>query len=105
MGMDVRIQNSSPQSRSAPPCLQLFKSASPEDTDDWLADMDKESEEVLTNVFISSRLEGCKPLERFQLERLGFFCVDRDTTASRVVLNRTCTLRDTYVRQGAGKKC
>lgn len=84
---------------SHPLCLQLFKSASPGDTDNWLADMDKDSEQVLTNVFISSRLEGCEPLERFQLERLGFFCVDRDTTAGRVVLNRTCSLRDTYVRK------
>lgn len=35
---------------------------------------------------------------RFQLERLGYFCVDPDRAAGRVVLNRTVTLRDTWAR-------
>ena len=32
---------------------------------------------------------------RFQLERLGYFCVDPDTEPSKLVLNRTCTLKET----------
>ena len=42
---------------------------------------------------------------RFQLERLGFFYVDPDSTISdvgrRLVLNRTCTLRDPYAKSAA----
>jgi glutaminyl-tRNA synthetase len=34
----------------------------------------------------------------FQLERTGYFCVDPDTTAERLVLNRTVTLRDTWAK-------
>ena len=35
---------------------------------------------------------------RFQLERLGYFCVDPDSAPGALVLNRTCTLRDTYAK-------
>jgi glutaminyl-tRNA synthetase len=37
-------------------------------------------------------------MHRFQLERLGYFCVDPDSGPGGPVLNRTCTLRDTYVK-------
>ena len=45
---------------------------------------------------------------RFQLERLGYFCVDPDTTSSgSLVLNRTCTLKESSSKQtvarGGGK--
>lgn len=35
---------------------------------------------------------------RFQFERLGYFCVDPDTTTTKLVLNRTVTLRDTWAK-------
>lgn len=35
-------------------------------------------------------------LPRFQLERLGYFAVDPDSTDGRLVLNRTCTLKDSF---------
>ncbi|MEZ5065466.1 MAG: glutamine--tRNA ligase/YqeY domain fusion protein [bacterium] len=37
----------------------------------------------------------------FQLERLGYYCVDSDRTADRLVLNRTATLRDTWAKIAA----
>jgi glutaminyl-tRNA synthetase len=80
--------------------MQLFKSASPADCEDWLADMDADSEEVLSKAFVCERLARAEVGERFQLERLGYFCVDKDSDAARRVFNRTCTLRDTY----AGKR-
>ena len=36
--------------------------------------------------------------DRFQFERLGYFCVDPDTTDGRLVFNRTVTLKDTWAR-------
>ena len=33
---------------------------------------------------------------RFQLERLGYFCIDQDSTADYMIVNRTCTLRDSF---------
>ncbi len=38
------------------------------------------------------------PGSRFQFERLGYFCVDPDSTAQRAVFNRTVTLRDTWAK-------
>jgi glutaminyl-tRNA synthetase len=79
--------------------LQLFKSENVADAEDWLADLNKESEEVVNNAFVVSRLVGSEPFSRFQLERLGYFCVDPDTRPGTLVLNRTCTLRDQLLRK------
>ncbi len=32
---------------------------------------------------------------RFQMERLGYFCVDPDSRPGKLVLNRTCMLKET----------
>jgi hypothetical protein len=43
-------------------------------------------------------------LSRFQLERLGYFCVDPDTASSgSLVLNRTCTLKESSSKQTAAR--
>jgi glutaminyl-tRNA synthetase len=36
--------------------------------------------------------------KRYQFERLGYFCVDPDSTPERPVFNRTVTLKDTWAR-------
>ncbi|MDD5219461.1 MAG: glutamine--tRNA ligase/YqeY domain fusion protein [Candidatus Bipolaricaulis sp.] len=47
-------------------------------------------------------LRDAKPFERFQFERKGYFCVDPDSAAGRVVFNRTAGLRDAWAKtQGA----
>lgn len=76
--------------------MQLFNSDNPGDKHDWMGDLNKNSEEVLTGVMISGRLLDAKPLDRFQFERLGYFCVDTDSKPCALVFNRTCALRDTY---------
>jgi len=43
-------------------------------------------------------LAGAAPGDRFQFERIGYFCVDPDTTPDRPVLNRTVTLRDSWAK-------
>jgi glutaminyl-tRNA synthetase len=49
-------------------------------------------------------LKDVKPFERVQFERLGYFCIDTDSTADRLVINRTVTLRDTWAKvQKKGK--
>lgn len=40
---------------------------------------------------------------RFQLERLGYFCADPDSTGGALVLNRTCALKESFPKQTAGK--
>ena len=43
-------------------------------------------------------MKSVKPLERFQFERAGYFCVDPDTTEDRLVFNRTVALRDSWAK-------
>jgi glutaminyl-tRNA synthetase len=35
---------------------------------------------------------------RYQFERMGYFCVDRDSTPGKPVFNRTIGLRDTWAK-------
>jgi len=43
-------------------------------------------------------VKGAPPLTRYQFERLGYFCVDKDATPERMVFNRTVTLKDTWAK-------
>jgi glutaminyl-tRNA synthetase len=37
-------------------------------------------------------------MDKFQFQRLGYFCVDPDTTSEKLVFNRTVTLKDTWAK-------
>ncbi len=63
-----------------------------------------ESLETLQGCKVEPAVQTIKPLERFQFERLGYFCVDPDSTAEHLLLNRTVTLRDTWARLQRQKK-
>jgi glutaminyl-tRNA synthetase len=43
-------------------------------------------------------LRSAKPGDRFQFERLGYFCVDQDSTPGNLVFNRTVTLKDEWAK-------
>ena len=63
-----------------------------------MADLNPDSEEVLTGCRLEPSLSGLATGARVQFERLGYFSVDRDATAERPVFNRIVTLRDTWAR-------
>ena len=52
----------------------------------------------LTGCLLEPGLAGAAPGDRFQFERLGYFCADPDTTAEKPVFNRTVGLRDTWAK-------
>jgi glutaminyl-tRNA synthetase len=56
-----------------------------------------ESLKVITG-YIEPSLQTAKELDHFQFQRLGYFCVDRDTTAEKLVFNKTVGLRDTWAK-------
>ena len=61
--------------------------------------------ETLANCKIEPAIGEAAPGDRFQLERLGYFCVDtKDSTGERPVLNRTVTLRDSWAKAQKGGK-
>ncbi len=54
--------------------------------------------EVISDAKVEPSLKGTPVLSRYQFERLGYFCVDRDSTAEKPVFNRTVALRDTWAK-------
>lgn len=53
---------------------------------------------TVLEAFVEPSLKGVKILERFQFQRLGYFCVDKDTTSTHLVFNRTVPLRDSWAK-------
>lgn len=53
--------------------------------------------EVITG-FVEPSLQSAKELDHFQFQRLGYFCVDRDSNANQLVFNKTVGLRDTWAK-------
>jgi glutaminyl-tRNA synthetase len=77
---------------------RLFNSESPEASGDFLADLNPASLDVIAHARLEPSVAGAAPGARFQFERLGYFCVDRDSTPGRLVFNRTVTLKDAWGR-------
>ena len=77
---------------------RLFRSENPEESGDFIADINPESLEVVTHARLEPSIRGAAPLTTYQFERLGYFCVDPDSTPERLVFNRTATLKDTWAK-------
>jgi glutaminyl-tRNA synthetase len=52
----------------------------------------------ILEAFVEPSLKTAKVLDRFQFQRLGYFCVDKDTTSDNLVFNRTVPLRDSWAK-------
>jgi glutaminyl-tRNA synthetase len=81
---------------------QLFTKEDPDDAPqglDWTANLNSHSLERLTDCCVEPFLSNAKAGERYQFERLGYFCVDKvDSSPGHLVFNRTVTLRDTWAK-------
>jgi glutaminyl-tRNA synthetase len=64
----------------------------------FLDNLNPHSLEVLRDCRAEPGLAGASAAERFQFERLGYFCVDPDSRPGALVFNRTVSLRDTWAR-------
>ena len=73
---------------------RLFSAEDPEEGGDFLAQLNPDSLEIVPEAMIEPSVTGGAPLTRYQFERLGYFCVDADTTGERMVFNRTATLKE-----------
>jgi glutaminyl-tRNA synthetase len=80
---------------------QLFNAENPSDVEegqDWKEHLSPNSLTTLPACPVEPSLKDAAPGSRFQFERLGYFCVDADSTAEKLVFNRTVTLRDEWAR-------
>lgn len=79
----------------------LFSKADPSDVKDGgsLTDnLNPDSLKVLTSCKVEPYLAGAAPGSKYQFLRIGYFCVDPDTTDETLVFNRTVPLRDTWAK-------
>jgi glutaminyl-tRNA synthetase len=53
----------------------------------------------IIDAFVEPSLKNAKVLDRFQFQRLGYFCVDKDSTSDKLVFNRTVPLRDSWAKK------
>jgi len=80
---------------------RLFSVPEPGKERDLLADINPNSLQVLPSCRLEPSLTDASPGAVYQFERLGYFCVDPDSSAGKPVFNRTVTLRDTWARMQA----
>jgi glutaminyl-tRNA synthetase len=66
--------------------------------DDYLKFLNPDSLKVLKGCKVEPSLKTAKHLDKFQFQRLGYFCVDNDSTGSLLVFNRTVQLKDTWLK-------
>jgi glutaminyl-tRNA synthetase len=66
--------------------------------DDYRTLLNPDSLKVLTGCKVEPSLGSAKPLDKFQFQRLGYFCVDYDSTPANLVFNRTVQLKDTWAK-------
>ncbi|MGQ2983669.1 glutamine--tRNA ligase/YqeY domain fusion protein [Flavobacterium sp.] len=78
---------------------RLFSNEAPDgDKDvDFKTFINPNSLEVITG-YLEPSLKSAEAGERYQFQRLGYFCVDPDTNAEKIVFNKTVGLRDTWAK-------
>jgi glutaminyl-tRNA synthetase len=78
---------------------RLFARPDPDNVPDggtFLDNLNPDSMHTLTGCKVEPGLGSAAPGERFQFERLGYFCVDLESAPGRLVFNRTVTLKSDY---------
>src|SRR5690606_33596969 len=79
----------------------LFKTSDPDDVPegaDWKDNINPESLVVVSNAKLEPSLKGAPVGGSYQFERTGYFCVDRDSTEQKLVMNRSVSLKDTWAK-------
>ncbi|MCG9127226.1 glutamine--tRNA ligase/YqeY domain fusion protein [Candidatus Poribacteria bacterium] len=79
----------------------LFTEREPEnaaDGSDWIQFLNPDSLEILENCKVEPSLLDAESESRYQFLRTGYFCVDSDSTAEKLVFNRTVPLRDSWAK-------
>lgn len=79
---------------------RLFNVENPGELENWLDTINPNSLEIIPNAKLEPFLRSAKPLDKFQFERQGYFCVDpKYSTNEKLVFNRTVTLKDTWAKK------
>jgi len=68
--------------------------------DDFRNHLNPDSLKVLPKIYAEPEMANAKLEDRFQFIRTGYFCLDANSTSTKLVFNRTVTLRDTWSKEG-----
>jgi len=85
----------------------LFTKENPneiEEGQDFTANLNPHSLQVLTGCKLEPSLANAAAGSRYQFERLGYFCVDPDSSPGKTVFNRTVALKDTWAKIEKGQR-
>jgi glutaminyl-tRNA synthetase len=74
----------------------LFVTDDPEDGGDYLANLNPQSVEIKQECLVEASFANAAPGTRYQFMRHGYFCIDTDSTADKLVFNRIVSLKDTW---------
>jgi glutaminyl-tRNA synthetase len=80
---------------------QLFTLPNPEDVEegkDYKDNINPKSLEVVDPVYVEPSVKGARAGDKFQFERLGYFCMDPDSLPGKPVFNRIATLQDSWAK-------
>lgn len=75
---------------------RLFRVEDPASEDDFLETLNPTSLQIIEKCYVERSLKTAKELDKFQFLRKGYFCVDKDSTAERLVFNQTVGLKDSW---------
>jgi glutaminyl-tRNA synthetase len=79
---------------------RLFTAANPGAADDFIALINPNSLQTYADAKVEASVLHADPEDRFQFERVGYFCFDsKDSASGKLVMNRTVSLRDTWAKQ------
>lgn len=81
---------------------RLFKTEAPDKTEEgktFLDNLNPDSLKILQDCKAEKFLADTKPLDKYQFERMGYFSTDYDSTAEHIVMNRACTLKDSWAKK------
>ena len=78
---------------------RLFSHEAPDShEEDFMTFLNPSSLNQIT-AFVEPNISNVQPNDHFQFQRLGYFCVDKDSTNTKVVFNKTVGLRDNWTKQ------
>lgn len=84
---------------------RLFCSSEPDNVEEGKTFLDNINPDSFSEIdaFVEPKLIDETPLQKYQFERLGYFCIDKDSSAETLVFNRTVTLKDSWTKTNAAK--
>ncbi|MCB0553899.1 MAG: glutamine--tRNA ligase/YqeY domain fusion protein [Phaeodactylibacter sp.] len=79
---------------------RLFTDPQPDSHEgkDFMEFFNHDSLKVIEKAYVEPSLADAKPGQQFQFLRMGYFCVDTDSSAGKLIFNRTVTLKDTWAK-------